>query len=219
MTPILYSFRRCPYAIRARLGLAYAGVSCELREIVLRDKPAHMLEISPKGTVPVLLLPDGEVIDESRDILMWALAQNDPDDWLYGGSESYASLAGRLIDQNDDRFKPDLDLYKYADRHPEGEGLAARERAMQMLGEWNGVLAQQTYLSGARRGLADVALFPFVRQFAHVNRDWFYDQDLPHVIRWLTHFLEWPVFTAIMKKLPVWDGESDGIPFPPDIRV
>jgi len=114
--PILYSFRRCPYAMRARLAIAYSGIKLELREIVLRNKPEEMLAISPKGTVPVLQLPSGEVIDESIDIMRWALAQHDPNDWY---SEPYIPAIESLITQNDESFKPWLDRYKYADRYPE----------------------------------------------------------------------------------------------------
>ncbi|MDX1320322.1 MAG: glutathione S-transferase N-terminal domain-containing protein, partial [Oceanospirillum sp.] len=134
--PRLYSFRRCPYAMRARLGLLFAGLQVELREIVLKNKPAPMLAISPKGTVPVLELPDGRVIEESREILEWALAQQDPAGLL----DVDLQLAAGLLDQNDGDFKHWLDRYKYADRHPEMSQLEYRQKGEEFLQVLEGLL-------------------------------------------------------------------------------
>lgn len=210
--PILYSFRRCPYAIRARMALAYAGQAVEMREIIFRDKPAHMLECSPKGTVPVLVLEDGRVIEESFDVMQWALGLNDPEGWLLSDRlpDTHA-----LIESNDEQFKPDLDLYKYSDRHPEGVGDEARVRACAFLRTLDQRLVDDVNLFGDRRSLGDVAVFPFVRQFAHVDREWFYAQDWPHLLRWLDGLLESELFRSVMHRYPVWAVGTTGPAFPP----
>jgi len=156
--PILYSFRRCPYAIRARLAIKISGIKVELREILLKDKPKEMLEISPKGTVPVLLLPDDLVIDESREIMMWALTQNDPENWLESIDKSNS-----LIDQNDNEFKPHLDHYKYADRFPEYSKENYREQTNAFLKQLDQRLNESRYLISDKISLADMAIFPFIR--------------------------------------------------------
>ena len=157
--PVLYSFRRCPYAIRARLTLRYAGVSCALREVVLGDKPPELIACSPKATVPVLVLDDGEVIDESFDIMLWALGQNDPDGWL--GVDT--AVANRLIDVNDDEFKVWLDRYKYPEWHPDSTPEESRARCEVFLGEIDRRLRQQPYVCGDRLSFVDVALRAAVR--------------------------------------------------------
>ncbi len=207
--PVLYSFRRCPYAMRARLALLAAGHEVELREILLRDKPSSMITASPKATVPVLVLPDGSVLEESRDIMLWALAQNDPDGLLI---EANASSA--LIDQNDGSFKSALDRYKYPNRHTDTDPLAAREAGLHWLTALDEDLRSNQFLLGPQRRLADLALAPFVRQFAHVDRKWFFDQPLPGLHRWLNDFLESPAFATIMQKFPVWAEGTPGLPFP-----
>src|SRR5699024_7715245 len=152
--PLLYSFRRCPYAMRARLGILFAGQAVALREIVLRNKPAHMLEISPKGTVPVLQLANGEVIEESREILAWALTQQDPQGLL---NIDLAQVAA-LIDENDGEFKHWLDRYKYADRHPEQSQLEYRQQGEAFLQTLEALLAKNDYLLGANISKADIAI-------------------------------------------------------------
>ncbi|MBT0960441.1 glutathione S-transferase [Denitromonas iodatirespirans] len=205
--PVLYSFRRCPYAIRARLALGQAGVAVELREVVLRDKPAAMLAISPKGTVPVLQLPDGRVIDESLDIMRWALGRHDPENWLTIGD---ADTQAALIARNDIGFKPLLDRYKYAERFPEKPAAAWRDEAVAVhLADLDGRLAHAPYLFGATPALADAALFPFVRQFAGVDPAWFDMAPLPALRRWLAGWLGSDLFAAVMKKQPPWRA-ADG---------
>jgi len=210
--PVLYSFRRCPYAIRARLAIARAGIACELREIRLRDKPAAMLEISPKGTVPVLQLPDGAVIDESLDIIDWALAQADPGRWL----DTDLNLARQLIAHNDDEFKPLLDRYKYHERHPELSQSGYRDQASGFLNRLNDRLAanEGRGLTGSNTGIADVAIFPFVRQFAGVDSSWFDAMPWAHLSSWLRTWETDPLFLTVMKKYPVWQPDRAGEPFP-----
>ncbi|KAA3651007.1 MAG: glutathione S-transferase [Proteobacteria bacterium] len=202
MRPILYSFRRCPYAIRARLALWQAGVVVALREVVLRDKPAHLLELSPKGTVPVMRLPDGRVLEESLDIMYWALQQNDPDGWLSAGDSAEQAA---LVTRNDVDFKPLLDRYKYAERFPEKPPAAWRKAAIAAhLADLETRLAGRAYLFGDTPSLADAALFPFVRQFAAVDPAWFESAPLPALRRWLNAWLASPLFAAVMVRHRTW---------------
>ena len=194
--PILYSFRRCPYAMRARLALLASGTGVELREVKLSAKPDHLLEISPKGTVPVLLLEDGTVIEESLDIMHWALGRSDPDGWLEREDAD-------LIASNDGPFKHALDRYKYPDRH-DSDPLEHRADGLAMLRDLEERLAQHSNLSGDPMGLTDAAIMPFVRQFAMVNRDWFDAQDLPHLQAWLHRHLASDLFARCMVRPKPW---------------
>ncbi|QYX57675.1 glutathione S-transferase [Roseovarius sp. SCSIO 43702] len=206
--PILWSFRRCPYAIRARLAVAVAGVPVELREVVLRDKPAAFLEASPTGTVPCLET-DAGVIDESLDIMLWALRRNDPEGWLAMPHE------GRdLIERSDGPFKQALDRYKYATRHPEADPLAERAKAGAFLADLDTRLAGRGWLLGTRPCLADMAILPFVRQFAHVDRAWFEAQPWVHLVGWLADFKSSARFKAVMSKHPQWQPGEVGATFP-----
>ncbi|MAY42050.1 MULTISPECIES: glutathione S-transferase [unclassified Neptuniibacter] len=202
LQPILYSFRRCPYAMRARLAIAYSQVSVELREIVLRNKPQSMLNISPKGTVPVLLLTDGTVIDESIDIMRWVLSQNDPDCW-YGAQ--YVAAIDKLIDENDTVFKPCLDRYKYADRYPEHSQEYYRSQCEQWFVKLNDLLGSNDgYLLTNQPTLADMALFPFIRQCAHVDLEWFEATSYEHLQCWLADLKSSALFSSSMTKYPAW---------------
>ncbi|MDX2463855.1 MAG: glutathione S-transferase [Porticoccus sp.] len=201
MLPILYSFRRCPYAIRARMALHYASIQVELREILLRDKPASMLAASTKGTVPVLLLPEGVVLDESYEVMRWALDQNDPDQWW---DSSITAEVDALIQQNDGSFKVCLDHYKYADRHPEHAMEYYRSQAEVFLTALEKQLAAGAYLFGDNVSIADVAIFPFIRQFAFVDKDWFDQTPYPKLQHWLSEFLASEIFSAVMDKHKVW---------------
>lgn len=196
MDGILYSFRRCPYAMRARMALIVSGLSIELREVVLRDKPAAMLALSPKGTVPVLALPDGRMIDQSLDIMRWALARHDPEGWLAGDDDA-------LIGRNDGPFKHHLDRYKYPSRHG-SDPLAHRAAAVEMLAALEGRLEESACLAGPERTLADIATFPFVRQFAGVDPDWFASQPLPRVRAWLGALTGSALFDHAMLRVPAW---------------
>lgn len=206
----LYSFRRCPYAMRARLGLLFAGVKLELREVVLKNKPPQMLAISPKGTVPVLQLTDGTVIDESRDIMLWALEQKDPQNLL---DKAVRAEANALIDQNDNEFKYWLDRYKYADRHLEMTQEEYRQRGEVFLQQLEKQLEKQAYLLGDKVTVADIGIMPFMRQFAHVNREVFYGLPYPNLQRWLQDWLQHPLFLQAMTKFKPWEEGSELVVF------
>ncbi|AKH42639.1 glutathione S-transferase [Altererythrobacter atlanticus] len=203
---ILYSFRRCPYAMRARLALAISRTACELREVKLSAKPPQLLEASPKGTVPVVVLPDGTVIDESIDIMRWALGRHDPEGWLERDDRD-------LIARNDGAFKHDLDRYKYPDRH-DSDSLAHRESALGFLRELDQRLEAKGQLCGSARGLADMAIMPFVRQFAGVDREWFDALPLRHLKDWLAAHLASDLFGAIMIRPRPWIEGDAPIVFP-----
>ncbi len=207
--PVLYSFRRCPYAMRARLALAASETEVEHREVLLRDKPAAMLAASPKGTVPVLVLPDGEVIEESLDIMRRALQRNDPLGWLTPGEAMF-----ELVAVNDGPFKRALDRYKYPNRYEGEDALENRARGLEILTGLEARLVGSTFLCGEAMSLADAAIFPFVRQFAHTDRGWFGAQALPHLQTWLAAHLASPIFTRVMQKYPVWTANrgEDGAP-------
>ena len=207
--PILYSFRRCPYAMRARLALCYAQQAVELREIVLRAKPAEMLAISPKGTVPVLQLPDGHVIEQSLEVMQWALQQHDPLDWWQTDPNLQADIQA-LITENDGAFKAALDRYKYPNRYPEQDALRYRSQGEQFLAQLEARLTRQTYLCSDQVSLADVAIFPFVRQFAQVDRAWFDQANYPRVQAWLAEWLDSALFAQVMQKFPVWQSGTLG---------
>ncbi|WP_300521518.1 glutathione S-transferase [Alcanivorax sp.] len=207
----LYSFRRCPYAMRARLGVLFAGLQVELREVTLKNKPAQMLAISPKGTVPVLWLADGAVIEESRDIMVWALEQQDPQGLL---DATILDQANALIEQNDNEFKYWLDRYKYADRHVEMTQAEYRQRGEAFLQVLEALLEKNAYLFGETPTIADIGVMPFVRQFAHVDRDVFSQLPYPNLQRWLQGWLEHPLFLQTMIKLPVWQEGDDVVVFP-----
>ena len=206
--PLLYSFRRCPYAMRARMALMASGVQVRLREVVLRDKPAEMLEVSAKGTVPVLVLEDGTVIDESRDVMQWAMDQNDPGGWK-------TDDAAALIAEADGPFKNALDRYKYPNRY-EDEGvdkLEQRAKGREFLAKLDARLAQHNQLLGDSITEADIAIFPFVRQFANTDRGWFDAEPLPHLQRWLAGHLDSNLFLSVMKKYPQWKTGDDEVEF------
>ena len=200
---VLYSFRRCPYAMRARLALRVSGVTYEHREVALKAKPAEMLAVSPKGTVPVLCLPSGQVLEQSLDIMQWALQHNDPGGWLPQRAELRA-WTDEAIATNDGAFKTHLDRYKYPQRFGLQDGLAHRDLGAAVLTRWQQVLAQQAFLAGDRWGLADACLAPFVRQFARTDRAWFDAQPWPQLLAWLVAFENSEAFLAVMHKHPLW---------------
>ena len=205
MLPILYSFRRCPYAIRARMAIAYASINLEVREVSLANKPLEMTQISPKGTVPVLQL-DNRIIDESIEVMAWALEQSDPDNWLTLDLEQQQQS---LIEENDNSFKAYLDKYKYWDRFPEQPQQAYRGQAEQFISRLDKNLSEHRYLLGEKICMADIAIFPFIRQFAFVDKDWFDQANYPALQRWLSAFLESPLFAQVMKKHSVWQSPMD----------
>ena len=212
--PILYSFRRCPYAMRARMALWVAGIAVELREVKLADKPDALREASHKATVPVLVTHDG-VIDESIAIMRWALSMNDPEGWLAGDDPA-------LIERNDGPFKHHLDRFKYPVRYPDeidGDeaafSLHHRAEGLAILQDLDARLADRPQLCGERLTLADIALFPFIRQFANTDRAWFDAQDLPNLHSWLESHLASDLFKAIMPKFVPWKAGDAPIVFGP----
>ena len=197
--PILWSFRRCPYAIRARMAVLSAGLEVELREIKLKDKPQAFLSSSPLATVPNLQA--GVLnLDESLDIMHWALGQSDPDGLL-----NMPNIGETLIAQNDGPFKSALDHTKYAVRYPDLDPQSEQAKASEFIQSLETRLAMQAFLTGDSPTLADIAIFPFVRQFAHIDRAWFDAQPWPHVILWLDGFLQSADFQKAMTKIPVWE--------------
>ncbi|WP_367107482.1 glutathione S-transferase [uncultured Psychrobacter sp.] len=207
----LYSFRRCPYAMRARLAILFADLQVELREIVLKSKPPQMLTISPKGTVPVLQLSGGTVIEESREIMMWALDQNDPQGLL---DTEVLVQANALIDKNDNKFKYWLDRYKYADRHTDLTQTEYRQRGEKFLQILEELLTKNSFLLGDSVSIADIGIMPFVRQFAHVDREVFYNLPYPNLQRWLQEWLAHPIFLQVMTKYPPWQEDDEIVLFP-----
>lgn len=203
LLPVLYSFRRCPYAIRARLALHVSGIVHELREVSLRNKPGCLLKVSPKGSVPVLLLPEGRVIDESWDIMHWALRQHDPENWL-GSQNRHLDAAAPLLAINDGRFKAALDRYKYADRHPEHSQAYYRSQGEAFLQQLEERLQANACLLGPGLSIADAAVFPFIRQFAGVDQAWFEQSPYPKLRDWTAALCHSSLFAAVMRKQAVW---------------
>ena len=193
--PILYTFRRCPYAIRARMVLAYTGTKVEIREISLRNRPAELYSISPKGTVPVLYFNDETVIDESVDIMIWALSQSDPDSWL--SRDRSAQL--EIIHENDVDFKHWVDRYKYYERYPEKDQQYYRSQCEGFLNKLDLMLNETRYLFKNSLSLADVAVFPFIRQMAYVDQTWFRGAHL-NLSKWLNIMIKSPLFILVMNK-------------------
>jgi glutathione S-transferase len=194
--PILYSFRRCPYAMRARMALLVAGTACHIREVKLSSKPAELIAASPKGTVPVVVRTDGVVIEESLEIMRWALGQNDPEQWLAREDRGF-------IEANDGPFKHHLDRYKYPERHG-SDPAEHRTAGLNFLQLLDHRLAVQRNLCGAERGITDVAIFPFVRQFAATDRSWFDRQAVPDLRAWLGRHLASDLFSVAMIRLEPW---------------
>lgn len=202
--PILYSFRRCPYAIRARLALAHRGITVELREVLLRDKPKAMLAASAKGTVPVLLLPQGRVLDESLEVMRWALTQVPEGAWNPPSADQE-----RFIAQNDGAFKYFLDRYKYADRYPTHPQDWYRDQAAPHLTALDQQLENSPFLCGDAPGFVDAALMPFLRQFAMVDPSWFAASPYTSLQRWLQDLLDSALFASVMLKFPPWHPDHE----------
>ena len=210
--PILYSLQNCPYAIRARLGLFLAKQMFRLRVVDLKNIPKEMLAASAKATVPVLVLeaPESEssddlnVIDESLDIMYWALSQHDPQNLLYADDLSAKQEIKRLINQNDNEFIANLENYKYSKRHHDFAQLHYRNECEGFVGHIEQRLTQNDFFMGDRPSIADYAILPFIRQFARVDRKWYLQAPYPNLRRWLDHQLQQPLFTKVMAKFPQW---------------
>ena len=212
--PVLYSFRRCPYAMRARLALAVSGQACELREVVLRNKPQGLLHASPKATVPVLVLPSGQVLEQSLEIMLWALAQHDPEGWLIPSHGNLQAMLA-LIAECGGPFKQALDRCKYPSRYPDADTNAERARAVAWLGGLEARLwPDQPYLFGTHAALADMAIAPFVRQFAGIDADWWAAQPWPRLQAWLAQWQASDLLASVMHKLPAWVDATEGVQFP-----
>lgn len=210
--PVLYSFRRCPYAMRARLAIKYSDIEVELREVKLKEMPASLTRLSTDKTVPLLLLPDGSVIEESWDIMKWAINNNDPDNYL-GSENSNLQDAEMLVETNDYSFKDDLDHYKYADRHPDHTMEHYRSAGEEFLLELEKRLTATNYLSSDSVSISDIAIFPFIRQFAHVDKNWFSDAPYPRLQAWLNGLLDSDLFISVMSKNTVWNEGDDPVRF------
>jgi len=209
--PVLYSFRRCPYAMRARMAIHQANIKCELREVVLKEKPASMLLLSDKGTVPVLITPDELVIEQSSEVMFWALKQNDPDNWL----QEDESQSQFLIDYNDNEFKHFLDRYKYYVGYLEQSQEYYRDNAESFLKILETHLSNNKgqALLGNKLSFVDIAIFPFVRQFARVDLDWFQASSYTLVKEWTANIEQSDLFQACMKKHQQWQPEDSPIYF------
>jgi len=194
--PRLYTYRRCPYAIRSRLALNQAKIDYESIEISLKDKPIDFLALSPKGTVPVLVDNNGKVIEESLEIMIWALNKSDPDNWIINDN----NLSQELINENDFSFKKNLDRYKYADRFPEYSKEYYRSQCELFINVLNEKLKSKNYLMTEKISLADIAIFPFIRQFSLVDEDWFLNSKYRALKKWLQSFIESQMFKDVMKK-------------------
>lgn len=199
------------------MALYISGQPCVLREVVLRNKPAEMIELSPKATVPVLQLETGDVLEESLDIMLWTLAKNDPDDWLQPESGTLEEMLA-LVEENDGPFKENLDRYKYAPRYENADPEVHRAEAEKFLRVLNERMENCKYLFGNRPALADYAIAPFIRQFANTDRAWFDAAPYPCLQNWLEEFLEAELFKQVMDKYPAWQTGDELTLFGADTR-
>ena len=205
MLPVLYTFRRCPYAMRARIAIYYSKISYEHREILLKDRPKKLYELSPKGTVPVLELPDNTVIDESLDIMKWALSINDPDEWFMNKRDQQLDA----IATNDQDFKKWLDRYKYHIRYPEFSMEYYRDQCEKILDIHERQLKDNRFLFSQNITLGDMALLPFIRQFAYVDITWF-NQRFIYLSKWMEDLIQSGIFQSMMKKFKIWNQLDKG---------
>ena len=208
--PILYSFRRCPYAMRARMAIHISGQKCERREVLLRDKPPSMLEYSAKGTVPVLILQDGKVIDESLDVIDWALNLNDPDDWQRSKDKEKTK---ELIKINDGEFKYHLDRYKYSKRYDNEDPEFHRKKCLKFIESINNELNNSKYIFDDNISYADIVVLPFIRQFRIADIEWFVSLPYDNLKKWLSSFLGSSLLNSIMKKYDLWKEGDKSIVF------
>ena len=208
--PILYSFRRCPYAMRARMAIHISGQKCELREVLLRDKPPSMLEYSAKGTVPVLILQDGKVIDESLDVIDWALNLNDPDNWQRSKDTEKTK---ELIKINDGEFKYHLDRYKYSKRYDNEDPEFHKKKCLKFIESINNELNNSKYIFDDNISYADIVLLPFIRQFRIADMEWFDALPYDNLKNWLSGFLDSTLLNSIMKKYDLWKEGDKSIVF------
>jgi glutathione S-transferase len=211
--PILYSLRNCPYAMRARIAIFKAKQTVLLRDIVLSNKPQEMLAASPKATVPVLVLTDDTVLEESLDIMLWSLNETDPDDLLCKKNEQGIVDMLNLINCFDHDFKRCLEQYKCAKRYQENNVVECRKACEQFIQTLESRLNSHQFLMSNKESLADIALLPFIRQFARVERQWYLQSPYPNVRQWLNNYLQSPMFTKVMAKYPLWLAHNEEILF------
>jgi len=208
--PVLYSFKRCPYAIRTRISLILSKTKCELREVLLKDKPESMLNASPKGTVPVLIKNNGTVIDESIDIINWLISRNN-----FFGPNKYDDFIEEMIKLFDNEFKFHLDRYKYSTRYNKDKELFHRNKCSEILNNLEEKITSNPWLLGSSVSKLDVCILPFIRQFRIANEEWFDDNEqFKKINETLKYFLEWEVFQIAMKKYPQWKQGDKEILFP-----
>ncbi|MGX9416107.1 glutathione S-transferase [Vibrio sp. RC27] len=208
--PILYSLRRCPYAMRGRMGIALAKKTVLLREIVTKDKPSELLDSSPKGTVPVLVLPKGGIIEQSLDIMIWALQQNDPQNLLRSDDPVLSELIHQLINTHDNEFIGHLEKYRASVRYRNDDSERRRHNCEKFISELEHKLTLHTYLFGDTPSLADFAVMPFVSQFVRVEKKWFVQSEYQNVGRWLRAHLDSQLYGQVMKQYPLWnDGKQE----------
>lgn len=212
--PILYSFRRCPYAMRARMALLYAGIKCELREVDLKNKPQTMLEYSPKGTVPVLILQSGKIIEESLDIIDYALSQNDPKNLLQN-EDGIESDIQNVIARADNEFIKLVSRYKYFERFPEqSQAEYLKQIEEQFLDSYESQLENNSYIVSDKETRADMAIIPFIRQFAYVDKEYLANSKYKNIYRWLHHYIDNDSFDVVMQKHSPWQDGDEVITFP-----
>lgn len=202
--PVLYSLRNCPYAMRARIAIYYAQQPVILRDVVLTNKPEAMLLASPKGTVPILVLADKQIIDESLEVMLWALKTSDPDDFLQTNNIDSLKEMLKIIALFDTDFKTCLEAYKCAKRYHEDTLIDCRQACEVYINELEQRLSRHDYFISSKASLADIALLPFIRQFARVERQWYLQSPYPKLRQWLNRYLQSPMFTQVMAKRPLW---------------
>lgn len=207
--PILYSLRHCPFAMRARLAIFKSQKAVELRDVKLTNKPVSMLVASPKGTVPILVVSSQHIIEESIDVMLWVLQQNDPDNML-----DELATAMTFIQRYDREFKPCIEAYKCAKRYHETNLEECRRACEVFIQDLELRLSQHAYVLGEQESIADLAILPFIRQFAKVERPWYVQSSYTHVKRWLNSYLQSAMFNKIMAPNPIWEEGNKGIVFP-----
>ena len=208
--PILYSFRRCPYAMRARLAIKISEIFVEIREIMLKDKPLEFLNLSPKGTVPVLVTTSGKILEESLDIINWALNKNDPKKWLANGQLSQNQI-NQLLDNLENEFKPSLDKYKYTNRFESVDKDFHRDKNLSFLWYLDDLLKKNKALNCSHLSLVDYAIFPFIRQFRNVDSEWFDSLNFNFLKKWLFELIDSNDFLSIMIKYKKWEPTNTPI--------
>lgn len=202
--PVLYSLRNCPFAMRARIAIYKSQQPVWIRDIVLSNKPTEMLAASPKGTVPVVVTTQGHVIEESYEVMLWALSQGDPDDLLFGADGVVFEQMLALIYRFDSEFKTCLENYKCAKRYRESNLVECRQACEVYIQILEQLLSTHRFLFAERESLADIALLPFIRQFARVERQWYLQAPYPKLKAWLNHYLQSQMFSKVMTKYPLW---------------